>query len=372
MYIQVIFFLTIFSVMLLGFHFLLYFSIITFFEISELAIKNGLLALFFVLACSFVLSTVFAHWNDNIITRIYYVFSSVWMGVLASLLAGSFFVWIIILINKIFHLNISSKYSAIVFFVFFLIVLIFGIFSAFDFRIKNIEVSIKNLPESWEGKTIIQLSDVHLGLVNRLFFARKINELVNSVDHDMVVITGDLFDGQAGDLGYFVSPLNDIKAEHGIYYVTGNHETYYGTEKTYDILSKTKITSLKDELVEIDGLQIIGISFPERYEKKNMKETLESIDNLDIDKPNILLYHEPVLIESISKTGIDLMLAGHTHRGQMWPFRYITHIMYKGYDYGKYVIGDFTLYVSNGTGTWGPPIRTFNKPEIVAIKLKRK
>jgi predicted MPP superfamily phosphohydrolase len=367
-----VFFLTIVSAVLLSAHFFLYFSIIHFFGVANATVKNLLFYGFLFLAISFVLSSLMAHRWDSLFTRFYYFLSSVWIGLLASLLAASFFIWLIIIINNYFSFNINKIFFSSIIFSLAIIISAYGIWSAFNFKIKNIEVGIKDLPDSWNGKTIVQLSDVHLGLINRLFFAKKITKLVNSIDHDLVVITGDLFDGQAVDLRCFVGPLNEIRAEKGIYLVTGNHETYFGTDKAYSLLSETKIIPLKDEIVGLDGLNIIGISYPEERQKKNISNVLRSLEGYNANEPNILLYHEPVQIAEIAKSGIDLELCGHTHRGQLWPFNFVTNFMYKGFDYGLHTIGDYTLYITNGTGTWGPPMRTLNPPEIVAIRLIKK
>lgn len=347
----------------------LFFSLLFFFDINKTAFQYGLLAILIFLTFSFITASVIAHSYDNIFSRVFYKSSSVWMGVFFYFLLASIFAWCLIFLGKILSLEIDKPLSAIILFSLAFILSAIGLISDLSLKTKNIEVELLNLPENWHGKNIILLSDIHLGLINRIGFAQKIAEKVNSIDHEIVVITGDLFDGQAGDLGCFVGPLDNLKAEKGIFFVTGNHETYLGTEKTYQILSETKIQPLKDEIINVEGLNIIGIGYGEQGEKKNISEAIKSLNGFNKESATILLYHEPVQVAQISESGIDLALSGHTHRGQMWPLNYITKIIYKGYDYGLFDVGSMQLYVTNGTGTWGPPFRTFNRPEITVIKL---
>ena len=176
-----------------------------------------------------------------------------------------------------------------------------------------------------------------------------------------------------------------------IYYITGNHEIYSGVDRAFDALKKTSIIALDDKIVEIDGLQLIGSSFPEFNEEKNFKEILKSDENFSLEKPAILLAHSPsdvfaqqdgnvshnniywmpnVDFSQAQELGIDLQLSGHAHKGQIFPFNFVTKLIFKGYDYGLHRIGDFQIYISSGTGVWGPTIRTGSWSEIVAIELK--
>ena len=139
---------------------------------------------------------------------------------------------------------------------------VYGVWNAFYPRVKEVSVRIKNLPPGWEGKTIVQLSDVHLGHIYKADFLRKVVRTVNGLKPDMVVITGDLFDGMDGSLPSLVTPLNDLIAPDGVYFITGNHETYLGVGKAFSILEKTKVKILNDEVRDIRGLQLIGISYP--------------------------------------------------------------------------------------------------------------
>lgn len=141
-------------------------------------------------------------------------------------------------------------------------------------------------------------------------------------------------------------------------------------DKTTQALLKTKVEILENEIVEIDGMQILGISYPEQNKKQNLKEMIDGIVNFNSQKPSILLYHNPKEALIAKEMGINLLLAGHTHRGQLFPFQAITKLINGKYHYGFSKEDDFYAYTSSGVGTWGPAMRTSGRGEIVVISFK--
>jgi hypothetical protein len=241
----------------------------------------------------------------------------------------------------------------------------YGLYHAGRLKTQFLSIPIKNAPGEWKGKKIAQVSDVHLGLMNGESLSRKIAALIDQQKVDFVFITGDLFDGVGDDLAKSIEPLARIEAP--IYYITGNHETYLGIDKAISAIEKTKIRLLRDEIVDLDGIQLIGIDYPQRGWKKDIKPVLERMDPA---KPAILLYHEPAQIETAKGYHISLQLSGHTHNGQMWPMKIFTYLVYKGFDYGLHQMGDYTIYTSSGAGTWGPPMRIGSTAEVVIITIQ--
>ena len=355
---------------LFGLHYFFYFSISSFFSISSQALKVFLISSFSFLGASFFLSTLLARWRENLFTRGFYFFSGFWLGLITNLLIAIIIVWLIIWIGNLFGTSPSRAILAIVFFGLAFLVSIYGSWSSYNPKIKKITVKIPNLTENWKGKKIVQLSDMHLGHIYREDFVEKVVKEVNLINPELVLITGDLFDGMDGELANIISPIGEIVAKKGIYFVTGNHETYLGLSEVFRVLQKTKVNVLKDEVVNIDGLKLIGINYPVRGEDKNIVATLNSLKKDFYGAPNILMYHSPVNIEQIKNSGVNLELCGHTHNGQLFPLGLITKMIYSGYDYGLFQMGSYTLYVTNGVGTWGPPMRIGNAPEIVEITLQ--
>jgi predicted MPP superfamily phosphohydrolase len=246
----------------------------------------------------------------------------------------------------------------------------YGVWHALHPRIKEVTVTIPNLPESWRGQKIAQISDVHLGHVYRADFLQKVVEQINQAQPKIVVVTGDLFDGMDGDLDTLAKPLDTLDAKLGVLFVGGNHETYLGTAKTLDILTKTKVRILRSEVVDKDGLLFVGIAYPEQGDNMSVVQTLASLQSSYVGKPTVLLCHAPSHIEEVAQMNIHLQLSGHTHQGQQFPFQWVTNLVHQGFDYGLYILGDYSLYVTSGVGTWGPTMRIGTQSEIVIITLQ--
>lgn len=354
-----------------GAHYFIYRSIVDFFNISGSKVKTGLgLALFF-LAASFILSSIAAHRVENLFTRSYYFSASLWTGVLTNLVVFFALAWLVIGAARIFSIDIDRAAVGVAAIILAAALSAYGVWNAFNHHVKDVTVRIKDLPAEWQGKRVVQISDLHLGHVFKERFLEKVVEEVNRLEPEMVFITGDLFDGMDGDLHLTVKPISELRAPRGSYFITGNHETYFGVEKVFDILKDVKVEILDDRLVEVDGLQVVGVSYPERGDSKDIIKTIEAA-GLDRTKPSILLFHNPANAGAAQRAGVSLQLSGHTHKGQIFPFNFITKAIYRGKDYGLIEEGDFSLYTTNGVGSWGPTMRTSKKPEIVSIRLERK
>jgi len=391
MILRFILFFGTFLTVLFGAHFALYFSALHFFHITDSGTKNLLLWAVFLLSFSFFLSALLIRIHGNFLFNVYYFVSTVWIGLLVQLLFAAVAVWALVGVSRMAHFQLPLAQVTSVLFGLAAAVVFYGVWNAFHPVIQNIEVKMKNLPKEWEGKTVVQLSDVHLGAINRAGFIQGVADQVNALKPDLVLITGDLFDGMDGDLTGFIEPLDSIKSKFGVYFVTGNHEGYLGLENALPILAKTQIRYLKDEVADLRGLQLVGIDYPLAGDGGDPKAVFES-QNYDSKKPTILMYHTPTNVLHTNGTrsgqqtttywkpdfdntyakskGVDLQLSGHTHGGQFPPFSWGAHWVYNGRDHGLFIDGGFNLYVSNGVGTWGPPLRLFNRGEIVAIKLK--
>jgi predicted MPP superfamily phosphohydrolase len=351
-------------------HLAVYFTVVKLFHLQSVFLKEALAWVLAFLGLSFFLLTLIAHIHDNVFSRACYFISATWVGLLVNLVLFFIIAWAVIFLGPKLHfasdemlLGIGAATLAILF-------SIYGIWNTFHVVIRRIEVRIKNLPQKWIGKSIVQISDVHLGHIFREKHFLKIVEKINLISPEVVVITGDLFDGTDGDLDDFVEPLKSLRAPAGAYFSTGNHEIYLGIEDAQTALAKTKINWLKDSLVNIDGLQIIGIDYPLQGKGRNLSDLIPKMDGWKKTDPSVLLIHEPVQIGSAKELGISLQLSGHTHKGQLFPFSFITALIFGKYDYGFHQEGDYSIYTSSGLGGWGPPMRTQSRPEIIEITLR--
>ncbi len=373
---------------LFGIHFAVYDFCVRAFSIEDkivqVKIALGLLLLFAGLVGSMILSRL----TSNLFTKIVSVSFGVWFGFLLNLFWLILVAWLAIGAARIFGQSLNLQLFAQIVIAAAILWSLFGMWNVFHPVVKNIEIELANLPAEWKGKTIVQLSDVHLGGVLGENFLRKIVNDVNQLKPEIVVITGDLLDGSADGFESYVHLLDEIQSKQGVYFVTGNHEGYRGIADSLRILHGTKMHILEDEIVDLSGLQLIGIAYPQIGEHKNIRKIIADNPVFDSAKTNILLLHSPTGIGAsetkrqdlywkpnvdftdAEELGIDLQLSGHTHAGQLFPFTLLTKWIYAGYEYGLHRIGNFQIYISSGTGVWGPTERNGSRSEIVAIKLR--
>lgn len=353
-----------------GGHYLFYYSTVRFFAITALQTKLVVGAVFFLLSISFLVGSLSAHYSENIVTEKMYYFSGLWLGIGLNLLLATILAWLVYGILKVFGMTIDLRLMGVAVLIVALSYSGYGIWNAYHPRVKNISVKIKNLPVEWQGKKVVQISDVHLGLVLGSRFLEKVTEKVNAENPEVVFITGDLFDGMDGDLDGLVKPLENLRSSRGAYYVTGNHETYLGVAGALAAVRTTPVQVLDNKLINLSGLQVIGLSYPERGQQLDVAKVIQSLPGFDAQQASILLYHNPNQFKAAKASGINLQLSGHTHVGQLWPLNFITDRVYESKDYGLFQDGDYSLYTTSGTGVWGPTMRTGNTPEIVVITLE--
>ncbi len=382
-------------VFLFSIHYFLYFSTCRFLNVEDIKIKQVLFLIFLFLSLTFVVSSILIHIFNSPVTRVYYLISGLWTGLMSFLAIVFVIIWIIkaglwVLPVELPEKNII-KGLALLFFGAAVIYTGYCHYRFYKIKMKFIDIPVQNLPVKWQGKKIIHLSDLHLGGAKDITFLKKVIALTNEQAADLIVITGDLFDGATSSHERYTSKLKTFKAGHGVMFTSGNHEVYSGIDQSRQIIEKSGITLLDNKAVVIDGLQILGISYPEF--DNNMGFDFNDPEKFTKDLPTILLYHTPTRIKSkdqdIAGSGhtdylapdiafantirhnISLQLSGHTHAGQFFPFTMLADKIFKGFHYGLHQIGDFHIYISSGTGSWGPPLRSGYLSEIAVITLTR-
>ena len=382
------------AVLLLGTHYFIHRSVVFAFDVTRLRMRVTLLLAFIFLAMSIPLAMLLHRFHGNAITRTAHTLSSFWLGLALHLVLFLALGWAVHGISRLLGRPIAARVALLVAVVLSLSASSYGLWNAHHPIVTSLEVEVGELPESWEGSTVVQLSDVHLGGAHGTGFLRRVVKMVNALDAEAVFITGDLFNGSCSDFHRFKDLLDSLRARRGVFFVTGNHEGYAGLAAPLELLKQTKIRILDDECVEIDGLQLVGISFPWFSRERTSVNPFDSGGCYRPEKPSILLYHTPTnVLQSYgdrntqqvqsyfapdtrfsfaAEAGVDLQLSGHTHRGQMFPFGILTRVLWNGFDRGLHRIGGLTLYVSSGTGTWGPPVRTGSRSEVVAITLRKR
>lgn len=308
------------------------------------------------------------------------VAGSFWLGAMLYSVLALIFIDLLRVINHYF--NVSPQFidnnpvtaGRILFICVFLlvsVVITFGFYSARNIKITQIDISLEKLSAKHNSLNIVQISDVHLGTIIHKERLIEIIEKANALNPDLVMITGDLVDENVEKLEDMVEPLSRIKSRLGVYAVTGNHEFYAGVDKAVKFMEQAGVSVLRNRYVTIDSiLNLVGLDYMSEEQQLGRKNPpLEEImKGMDKSLPTILMYHTPIRLKKAEAAGIDLQLSGHTHKGQLFPFNLITKLVYT-VDSGYARIGKMQIYVSNGVGTWGPPLRVGAPPEIVQIIL---
>jgi predicted MPP superfamily phosphohydrolase len=218
---------------------------------------------------------------------------------------------------------------------------------------------------------IVQISDVHLGLLIREPRLARILEKVTAASPDIFISTGDLVDGQTDSLNGVGNLLREIKAPLGKYAVTGNHEFYAGLDRSLKFMKQAGFRVLRGEGTSVAGLiNIAGVDDPvvKGYGRSREAPEREILSGLPGDKFTLFLKHRPD-VEKSAEGLFDLQLSGHAHKGQLFPFTFIVRLVFPQIA-GLYDLSSGShLYVSRGSGTWGPPIRFLAPPEVTVIDL---
>jgi predicted MPP superfamily phosphohydrolase len=236
-------------------------------------------------------------------------------------------------------------------------------------RIRTLELPIARLPKGMDGFTIVQLSDLHLGVTVPVGRFREIARQVNALRPDLIALTGDLLDPGAIDEAEVREIGRTLKARVAKIAVLGNHDFYYGAEAAVACFRGFDSVVLRNDVMELPGgLQIAGVddTVTAGLTREDVSKVLK---RLDPKKPSLFLSHQPRIFDLAVEHGVGLMLSGHTHQGQIFPFGFFVWMATR-YLYGLYQKGDSFLYVTSGTGQWGPPMRLFTRSEIVRIVLR--
>ena len=245
-----------------------------------------------------------------------------------------------------------------------------GVINAHVRVVRDVPVSVGSALSA--PLSVVAVTDVHLGLqIGREELDRMVDR-INALDPDIVIIGGDLFDEDLTPVvnGKFGDALFKLRARHGVYAVTGNHEYFSGAQRAVDYMTKHGIRVLQNEVVTAGPVYIAGRNdrVSERMTGRKRPALADMIKGINRNAPLIVVDHTPSSIDESVSAGADLHISGHTHGGQMWPFNFVTRAMFMVSN-GLERFGETSVYVSSGYGTWGPPVRTGNRPEIVKFVI---
>lgn len=250
---------------------------------------------------------------------------------------------------------------------------IYGYQQAYAINVKPVDVPIANLPTEFHGFRIAQITDLHVGPLIQRNFVEQVVAQINDLDVDLVAVTGDIVDGSVEELKFHVAPLKDLRSVHGTFFVTGNHEFYSGADSWCAHFEALGFRVLRNEAFLLErsssALHIAGIEdWSSGYfgEGPDLEKTFAQCN---AKWPLVLLSHQPKSFDLARTKGVALQISGHTHGGQIWPIGLLLPLVYSRYNRGLYKVDQSHIYVSCGTGFWGPALRIAAPSEITVIRL---
>jgi uncharacterized protein len=237
--------------------------------------------------------------------------------------------------------------------------------------LREYEVQLAGLPAERDGLVLVAVSDLHLGTLIGERWLKRLVDRVEELRPDLLLVVGDLVDGNIGHVESLLLHLNKLRAPLGIWAVTGNHEYYAGLDRSIALFEAAGFSVLRDRWAQITpGLVLAGVD--DLTARRQSGHDDRPVEKALADRPagaSILLSHSPLQADKAAAAGVGLMLSGHTHNGQIWPFNHLVAFRYPLMG-GRYQVDGMTVVVSRGAGTWGPRMRLWWPSEIVRIKLK--
>lgn len=380
---QFLIFIAVIEAVIALIHYVVYRSIVHYFGIynhTGLWIFRGFMIIAAVSFCIASLITA-RGWSPE--GHVFYTVSAVWLGLVIWL----FFAAIVcVIVDPILKHFINSEVVywgaratvALICFLGAVGLNLYGLVNQARLKVVEYDVVVKNLPNEWIGRKAVLLADTHFGNVRGAEYAKEIIAKVRAINPDIMFISGDFYDGPPMPYEAPAVAMGSFQPNLGIYYVTGNHEEYGNREDYIGPIKRAGITVLDDQSVNVKGVNVVGVSYRTTSGKDSQGRelfpfTLSKALQTGVastNAPTILLKHVPLGVAEAEGMSVDLMLSGHSHHGQMWPFNYITNAIFNGFDYGLNSYRNLQVITTSGAGTWGPPQRIGSNNEIVVIKFK--
>lgn len=350
---QYLLFYSVFFLVLYGMHLYVYWRLN---RLLCFASPRAVLLMLPLLAVLFPVSSLCEKFMPGTASMLLYTIASIWLGV-------AFLLFSLLLVGESLRLlaPVQPKTAGLLIAGAAVLLSVYGLVNALVIVVREISIPLKGLEQPLR---VVQLSDIHVGTIHNSGYLRRVVEKTNALQPDMVLITGDLFDGIGPVNAHTVAPLRELRAP--AFFVIGNHERYDGVGKVGRVLGDTGVRMLRNEVVVCKGLQLVGIDYPEREGIKD-NAVVRTIA-FDRTRPSLLMFHAPHGLEDAAQAGISLQVSGHTHNGQLFPFTLLTRLFFR-HMHGLHRVGGMYLYVSAGTGTWGPPMRIGSRSEITLLHV---
>jgi uncharacterized protein len=321
------------------------------------------------LSISFVSASLLAFRYTNRAVRAFYRVAAIWAGFLSFFFFAAILSWVFWAAARLVNFPLDVRRTVQWLFGAAFLAALYAVLNAHWTRVTRRRVQLENLPASWRGRTAVLISDLHLGPLRSSGFLQRMVSRILREKPDAVFIGGDLYDGTAIDIPTSAKPLARLVAAQGVYFVAGNHEQFGDDSKYLRAIAGNGVRVLNDEKVEVDGLQIVGVSYRSAARGDHLASLLRAM-HLDRTRASILLAHAPYHPAIAEQAGISLQLSGHTHLGQFIPWSWIARRVYRQFVYGLSRLGKLQVVTSSGAGSWGPPLRLGSISEIVVLQFE--
>lgn len=239
--------------------------------------------------------------------------------------------------------------------------------------VTRLQVPLRRLDRRADGLRVAVVADLHVGPMYGRRQVERVVEIVNSLEPDLVTMVGDLASTEAGAVRADAEPLRRIRSRYGVYFVTGNHEYYHGHEEWLEAADELGLRVLRNERVEIahlgGALDLAGVNDREGSRYDDPPDYQAALGDRDPTRPVVLLAHQPVQVHRAAEYGVDLQLSGHTHGGQLFPFDALVRLEQPMVS-GLATIDGTQVYVTDGAGFWGPPMRVGADPDVTLLELR--
>jgi hypothetical protein len=328
----------------------------------------GLSVGIFSLAYAFIPTQLLGFRTRHPILRMVAIPSSIAFGIFSFSFVAAIACWIVAGAAAVARLPLNHARLAQVAFAAAILAVVYGIANASWIRITRYRVGLANLPDEWRGRTLALVTDMHLGNIRGPRFSERVVSRLNELGADIVLISGDMFDGARVDLQACVQPWRSILAPEGAYFVSGNHDEFSDSTEIVNALRAAGVRVVDNEKILVGGLQLIGVHDNEGSDPEVLRKLLGGA-RIDRSCACVLLNHRPGNLKIAEEAGVSLQLSGHTHLGQFWPWSMLVRRIYGPFAYGLNRLGSLQVVTSSGVGTWGPPVRVATRSEIVAIEF---
>lgn len=368
MYTRYIFIFIIFSAVIALSKYVIFASFRSAGILKYLYVEKILLMLAIIMPLAFIFSMIYGNKHFSLLNSWLYIASAVWFSILVYIFFAAVVIILLIFFNSYFNLNLPIQSISFILIACAFATTAYGIYNTNHPRIVRYEVTSPTLAPLWQGKKIVIISDVHLGDIYREKFMKKIVDIINKEKPDITFNLGDLIDGPSFPYEKGFAPLYELNPPLGNFYVEGNHERYGGEYDLFKSYFPKNLNDITGKKIMINNTQIIGLPYMVFASGDQTNKELAAV-SYDKKIPSIILMHDPKDTPTLALNNASLVLSGHTHAGQFFPFTLFINKIYGKYVHGIIYTRDTASITSSGIGTAIAPIRVGTIPEIIVLTI---